>query len=473
MELTKVLSDSQIEQIQQASEEIIEHTGFKVMDDEVLRLCRKAGAHVDEVSGMVRMPRPLLRELVRQAPSSYTVTGLDGIERIIGGNNRQWGQAIVTDPWIVDYETQRPRRPRLDDIRTNTIIGQQLDHVMGMSRMDFPVTDVDGPHSSLRALEEHLLHHAKHHCVYVASRESITQWLEIGQILAQGEDLKRSRLFSIASATLTPLAISNLNVELMKIACEYNFPIVPTICPSAGTTSPFSLAGTLVIGHVEELFMVALSQIIKPGQPIIYTFGPAVTNMQSTTCMYYTLDKVLWKTAHVQLAKSCKLPSSVECGGAMTYRHDQQNGAEGMLFMLAAVASQADILVGFGSTYNAVGHCSEMMVIQDAWLRAAQFLRRGIRTDPERLAEEAIKQIHTTGSFITDKLTFEYMRGGEFFSNDLFDLSGERGGGPAMLERAHEKIQAMVADFKSPVPHKVREDLARYFHDQYNKTPGS
>ena len=63
--------------------------------------------------------------------------------------------------------------------------------------------------------------------------------------------------------------------------------------------------------------------------------------------MYYTLDKVLWKLAAVQLGKSYNMPVGAECGGSMTYRYDQQNGAEGALFMLGAANSGADLIGRF------------------------------------------------------------------------------------------------------------------------------
>ena len=69
----KVLSDSQIEQIRDASEEVLETVGVKVEHDEALGLLRRAGASVDETSGTVRMPRDLLRELIGRALSGLGV----------------------------------------------------------------------------------------------------------------------------------------------------------------------------------------------------------------------------------------------------------------------------------------------------------------------------------------------------------------------------------------------------------------
>jgi trimethylamine--corrinoid protein Co-methyltransferase len=273
-------------------------------------------------------------------------------------------------------------------------------------------------------------------------------------------------LFTVAVAALTPLTVTSMNVEFMRMACEHDLPIVPTVCPTAGMTSPYTLAGTLALGHAEILFLLALAQLHRPGHPFLYAFGPAVGDMRSGACLYYTPDKVLWKLAAAQLGKSYGLPVVAECGGAMTHRFDQQSGAEGMLFMLAAAGSGADVLAGFGSTYNAVGHSTEMMLIQNAYAEAARFLRRGLRTDAERLAVASAVRVGPGGEHLSDELTLKHLRGDEFFSHELFDQTGDSTRWPSMLERAHQQTLAMLAGSLPSVPEDIQENLRRFFHEE-------
>jgi trimethylamine--corrinoid protein Co-methyltransferase len=364
-------------------------------------------------------------------------------------------------------------------VQRHTIIAQRLAPIAAISRMEFPVSDVAGPSSSLRAWERHLLLHGKHHYFAPAEVESNRRWKEIVGILAQGQDPSALHLFSVMVAVISPLTVSTLNVDLLRLACAYDAPVVPTVCPMAGSTAPYTRASTLLVGHAENLAMAALTQIVKPGQPFLYSFGPSVMDLASAHDLYYTLDKVLWKIAAVQLAKSYNLPVTAECGGTMTYRYDQQNGMEGFSFMLAAVASGADVFAGFGSCYTAMGMSAEMMVIQEAWLEAARFLQRGITTDEASLGLNNIRQAGPGGNFLTDELTLQFRNGGEFFSNPLFDLKpcaqeqyplgdSERRS-RSMLQRAHEEVEELVAGFKSPVPHDIQEALMRYFHDECAK----
>jgi trimethylamine---corrinoid protein Co-methyltransferase len=265
--------------------------------------------------------------------------------------------------------------------------------------------------------------------------------------------------------------LNQLNAELLLRSVAQGFAIVPTVCPMSGSTAPYSLAGTLLQSHVEVLMVTLMAQLLQPGHPVEYVSGLSVTDLQNGADLYYTIDKVLWKVAAVQLGQAEHMPVGAECGGTLTHRYDPQCGAEGMLFMLAAHAAGANILAGFGSCHNAVGMSGEMMVIQQAYLRAARHLSRGIGTDDLRLAAANLARVGPGGQFLDDDLTVALMRSDEFFRDDVFDLSGGHGDGRPMLERAHDRVEQLAAGCQSRVPHDIQEGLRRYFHDLYRRMP--
>jgi trimethylamine:corrinoid methyltransferase-like protein len=136
-----------------------------------------------------------------------------------------------------------------------------------------------------------------------------------------------------------------------------------------------------------------------------------------------------------------------------------------MLFMLAASASGADVLAGFGSCYTAMGMSAEMMLIQEALWRAAQFLGRGIDTSAAHLGVESLRRAGPGGDFLTDELTLAMMHGGEFFQDPLFDRKPAGQTGAGMLERAHARVEQFIEGRSSPLPGHLEEQLRRYFHD--------
>ena len=123
------------------------------------------------------------------------------------------------------------------------------------------------------------------------------------------------------------------------------------------------------------------------------------------------------------------------------------------------------MLAGIGSCCNAMGMSGEMMVIHTAWLEAAKFLCDGMDTEAH-LGLENIKRAGPGGHYMEDEMTLKLLRSDEFFFNELFDYGGCHEGQPSMLERAHRKVEEMTADFRSPVPEEVQEELRRFFHDE-------
>ncbi|MFH1567950.1 MAG: trimethylamine methyltransferase family protein [Gemmatimonadota bacterium] len=459
----KQLSDGQVVQLQAAAERLLGETGFRLQHPELLARARRAGAAVEEASGRVRLPAPLLGELLSQAPREYTIAGAGGFARQVGAGARQC-LAIVTDPWILDYGTGRLRHPGLADVRRHTRIAQRLDEVAAISLMDYPVTDVAGPDSNLHALETCLLNHSKHIYVLAASEESLARYLELGDLL-RAAGTPAGPLMTAGVAVLSPLTLTGMNAGLLQTACARGLPVVPTVCPMAGSTGPYSKVGTLLLGHAENLFMAALTQILQPGHPFLYAFGPSITDMRRGEDLYYTLDKVTWKLAGARLARHCGLPSSAECGGAMSCGYDPQAGAEGALFMAAAWESGAEVLAGIGSCCNAVGMSAEHMILQTAWLAAARHLGRGLG-DGLEAALRSIGRVGPGGQFMDDELTLERLRSDEFFRHELFGY-GEEGG--SMLARAHARAEELGAGEDSPLPTGVEEEIRRYFRDEYGR----
>lgn len=459
-----ILSESQVDLIVEKTEEILEKVGFVVESDEILKASKKCGAIVDEIKSTIKIPRELLRELISLCPSEYKISDLNGNEYKVGGDNR-YCMAIVTDPWIIDYETQLPRRPSLEDIRRNTMVGQSLPEVISMSRMDFPVTDFSDETSSWHALLEHLLHQNKHISFIPGSLEQYRIFMQIAEILKEGIPAERN-IMTVAVTPITPLRLGRWNAEVLIDACKKNIPMVPTTCPMAGMTSPYSKIGTFIQANVETIFLLAISQLLKPKIPFRYAFGSSVMNVKTGCDLYYTMEKVLEKMVVGSLAKRYGLTFGVECGGTMGYRFDGQSGAEGVLFMLAAYMSGANMMQGIGSCYNAIGMSAEMMIIHTGWLEVAKYLSKGVSFDDLEESVESIKNAGPGGDFLTDSLTLKNLRGGEFFHSELFTTADEAS---LMLEKAHNKVEEIVSNFKSPLQGEKREKLIRYFHDNIFK----
>jgi len=455
------LTDGGYDAVRKAVESLLAEVGFVVNNQAIRRAFHEAGGHVDEDRKLVKLPAALLWELVQKTPRSYRLSGVNGDIYEVGGGDI-YKAAIVTDPFIADYPSGAMRKPRLCDVIRNTRIIQSQADVCQVSLMDYPVEDVSGPASRYRAMEAHLLNHAKPYSVYPTSYESFMEWLEIGHILTGGL-LKASGLFTVAIAVLSPLTLTSGNCDILLKSLQYGFPVIPTTCPMAGSTSPYTFAGTLVQGIAESLIVLCSAQVMRPGNPVLSSFGASVTEMSNGRDLYYTVDKALWKMSAAAFAKRLGLPFAVEVGGALNCRHDMQSGAEGMLMALTALMSGADVLAGSGSCLNANGVSAEFILSHYAFLDAARHLKMGYSLSDMDRSLNSIREQGCGGNFLMDDVTMERLRDSEFFSSPLFDEAGEAGEGKPMLERAHEEARRIDEGFRSPLPEKVAAALREHF----------
>ena len=456
------LTDGGYEAIRKAVESLLSEVGFAVNNQAIRKAFHEAGGHVDDERKLVKLPAALLWELVKKAPRSYRLAGVNGDQYEVGAGD-VFKAAIVTDPFIADYPTGAMRKPRLSDVVRNTRIIQSQADVCQVSFMDYPVEDVAGPASRYRAMEVHLLNHAKPYAVYPTSYQSFMEWLEIGHILTAGSPLHASGLFTVAIAVLSPLTLTSGNCDILLKSLQYGFPVIPTTCPMAGSTSPYTFSGTLVQGIAESLIVLCSAQVMSPGNPVLSSFGASITEMSRGRDLYYTVDKALWKMSAAAFAKRLGLPFAVEAGGALNCRYDMQSGAEGMLMAFTALMSGADVLAGSGSCLNANGVSAEFILSHYAFLDAARHLKTGYSLSGMERSLNAIRKQGCGGNFLMDDVTMERLRDSEFFSSALFDEAGEAGEGKSMLERAHEEAVRLDGDFRSPLPEKIAGALREHF----------
>lgn len=461
MKLTE-LNQQQIEKIKQKIEQTLWEIGIRVEMPEMRDICAAAGL---EVRGdRVHFPPAALNRLLALAPRTYEIRSPYGRSWTVGGG-KQIMSGIVIDPWINDPETGA-RRPCMQDLLHNMALMEHYDEIATVSRMDFPVTDYSGEDSSYRALEQYFLHCNKHISAMATSVELLQEYFEIGQALLGDQPLKGSRIMSVAVATLSPLALTEINCRLLLEAVKYDFPVAPTTCPMAGSTSPYSLVGTFIQSLAEELALCAIVQAVKPGNPYSMGFGASTSSLLDGHDIYYTMDKPIWKLATVEVCRSYGLPVSVECGGNTPASFDMQSGAESMIQMLSGVGSDADVINGVGSCYNANGLSSENIVIGMALKHASDFMLRGMRLDTMDDALESMDAQKDTGHFLMDDLTYELMRTDEFFSDPLFNYMGEFRDAPSMLERAQAQVKKIAENYVCSVPADAQARIKAYFAEK-------
>ena len=459
MELSKptVLNQAEMEKIHDQSLRILEISGIRVHDAECQALLVKAGAKYDSSDDRVYLPGHLVEECLKVAPSHFQLFRQDGRAVEIGTESRVFG-SLILDPWVIDYDTQTPRRPLLHDVARHARLGDALENVDFMYLMDMPTGDVSGEDAYIRVMETFAVNTVKPIMAAPSSLESLKRWIELAEILADGHSLAERPILCLGAPVTTPLTFNALNAEIMKTGVRRGLPICAQTEPIAGITAPLSFAGGLLMGNCENLFLVTMAQLLKSGAPIAYSIGNALMDYQTGRAVFYPADKMLWKIASSQMAQFYRLPIEGEATGSMVGRYDTQNGIEHALHMLPSAVSGGGMFNGMGSCYNACGMSPEMVVIHSDLQRLMERIRMGVNVNDEMLDVDSIIAVGPGGHFLEEDLTIEMLRSGEFFTTGCFDRLGEQSPNrfeDSMLARAHRRVEDLLSSHKPAVPDHI------------------
>jgi trimethylamine--corrinoid protein Co-methyltransferase len=164
-----------------------------------------------------------------------------------------------------------------------------------------------------------------------------------------------------------------------------------------------------------------LTQLVRPGTPVLAGYIPGVSDMRSGDYLGGTVEFGLMQAAAAQLAHFYGVP--IYCSGGMTDAKvpDAQAGYEKMAtFLLSAMSGANYIHHAIGMINNMSAASLEQAVIDDEIVGMALRTLRGIDVNPATLATEAIERIGPGGHYLTDPHTIQFMRS-EYFQPRVAD----------------------------------------------------
>ncbi len=451
-----IVNDQERRRIIEEALALLADTGIIVADERIRRAMGQAGAKVD-ASDQVRLPKELTKELLAMVPPSHDCETIAG-ERISLGGGGQLVTSIVLDPVVLDY-TDGSRSPRISDVTLHTRLGDALPLINSTYKMDQRLEGMTPLESNVRSLCEFLSNTICYVVAAPSDKTSLKIWIEMLEVVLDGATFKERPIAGFAGHVKTPLQLSKLECELIAEATSRDIPLSVGACPMAGATSPFTLAGTLMLTIAETMFMAAAVEVCKPSHPLRASSSLLGFNMRSGDVSAGGVETFLLEAAFVELIKELGIPVGISCTFNEPARIDFQCGLETATKMLSSLLPNPDILAGLGSIRNAEGVSAEKILLDHDMLEMARRFQQGIRVEDDTLAAAAIREVGAGGNFMSSEHTLAHLRTGEHYYGGLFVREGQSG--QTMLARAHQRVEEISRTHEPNVPGERQEALRR------------
>ncbi len=452
---TEILSADQVESLHRAALELLAEIGMKVLDGTARQRFRSGGAAVDEGSQMVRFEPALLEELVAKAPATFTLSARNPARDLTVGGRHSIFVAVGGPAYVSDLEKGR---------RAGSF-AEMCDFLKAIQGLESIHQEGGGPFEPLDLDPE-----TRHLDFYLAAATLLDKsWQGIGLGRARTLDSLEmaARMLGLADRealigrptvmtvinTNSPLVLDEPMAEGLIALAEHGQPAIITPFTLAGAMAPVTLAGALVQQHAEALAAVALTQIVRPGCPVVYGAFTSNVDMKSGSPAFGTPEYAQAAQISGQLARRVGLPfrsSNVNAANAP----DAQSAWESQMALWGALMGGANVVEhAAGWLGGGLVASAEKLVIDAEMLQMMAAYFEPPAVDAAALALDAQREVGPGGHFFGCAHTLERYETAfhtPLVANwDNHDAWVERGS-PTAPEKAHEVWKQLLADYQRP-----------------------
>ena len=448
----RILTDDHVAHLHHSATRFLQEHGVRVLLPEARSILGAAGASVDD-DMMVRIPVELVERSLESAPSGCRIAGRNPErDMVVGGRSMSFLPA-GGPPYVSDLDGGR-RTGTLHDFEQFVRLAQSFDVVHGLAP-SVEAQDVPIDIRHLVTTRSMIELSDKPVFVYARGRRIVEDTFELIRI---GHGVSRDDFESRAHCWTNINTNSPRQLDVPMSLGIIDFARAGQMCimtpfTLAGAMAPVSMAGALLLQHLEALAAVTLAQATRAGAPVVYGAFTSNVDMRSGSPAFGTPEAMKAALASGQLARHVGLPWR-SSGSSSSNVEDAQAGYETMMNMSGAVLGGANVIM-HAAGWMEGGLCSsyEKFVLDVEMLQMLAETFQPIDMASDELAYDVIADVVPGGHFFGTQHTLE--RYEHAFRDPLVFTRANFGqwtdeGSTTASQRAHRVWQDTLRSFEAP-----------------------
>ena len=475
LEKTKVLSQSEIEKVNDAAIQIMEDAGFLIRSSKILDILDKSGAKVDFEKQHVKFPGKLIEECLLKVPSRIPWYDRNGDLKVVLGSGRPYVAMGHNAVFMQDIDTGERRNACLQDVEQLAIVADRLKEidVIGIPVDPWEVTSEAHVFYGVKKLME-----SSNKPVYFSSNlpEINIAIYEMAKTVYPHDLAKKPYIITQHSPT-SPLIIDGPMAESLYEMAIRGIPVCSLPEPYNGVSAPFTVAGLLAACTAEILCGIVMAQIFNPGVYCIFGSSWTTFDMKHGAALIGSPETNLLRIAHAQMAKFYNIPAHVTSPNTEANAHDEQMAWEKMISQYACMTSGNDLIVNCGMFATGLTFSLEQLVLDSEMVGIIRRMMQGFEVNDDTLAVDVVKSVGPGGSFLMEDHTIEHLRSGEYYeyavsSVDPYETWRAKGK-PDVVDLARDKARSLIsAGIAQPLDNmklKAMDEIAKKLDLYYAK----
>ena len=484
------MSEQQVNQIHQASMEILSDPGLICFNEGAAEIFSSNGAEVSKVEPsdhpcwLIKVPEKLVIDAIDSAPKAVKLGARNPENALImhGEEPRVYFiSGSETNIWLdVDFPTYvkksdpgkeitvpefNPRRGTVADLCDSAHVCEHLETLDGYIRtVNIQDKDITEDNKDVNKYFASLNNTTKHVMSGLTNLKQLDNVVNMAKIIVGGEEqLKENPIISFITCLVkSPLQFVDDTTDTFMEVCKRGLPIVVSSSPQAGSTAPIKEAGIMAQINAEVLAGITLGQLVNKGTPVIYGSVPVRARMDTLGDSYGAVETSQYNVDCVQMARFYKIPNYSTSGVCDTKAPGQQTSIERLFSDILVTLSGPQYLhCAYGLLDCNSIFCLLQAVIDDAHFQMIKFFLRQPKIDEAEIAEMAdqIRKVVATPQKLYINYVRKVMRSGQLSPPYPFEGDGET---DSVFVLAYQRMQELLA---KPVDHIDQATTAKIFQE--------
>jgi trimethylamine--corrinoid protein Co-methyltransferase len=450
-----LLTPAQREAVHEASLKLLSASGLRVDSARARAVCARGGARVE--GERVRFDRELVDAAIRSAPGTVEIFDRRGTPAFrLGDGETRFGSG-VTNLWLQDPMTDEVTPFSRADMGRCVRLCQALPNYDVISTLGV-IRDLPPEVADLYAVLEMVANSTKPLVILVSDESLFPRVLTLLDALRG--DLGSKPFIIPYLNPVTPLVVNEGTSDKLLDSAERGIPVIYSNYGMSGMTTPLPCAGALALLNAELLGGLVLSQLAKPGAPIILGSLPMYFDMK-TMIDFYDPQTHLINLGCAEMMAAYGVPHAGTSGSGDGWGPDLLAAGASWMNQVTTVMGRVGLAPFVGSVLNSKAYSPAMTVYGNEVIGAARLFARGFAVDEAALgAEEAIEALAGEGHFLTTPSTLASYKSAYYPS--IFPRIGLEKwmdtGKPKADARVRERARDLLAG--APAPEDRDEILA-------------
>lgn len=467
----RFLSDDLISRILTEAKEILQKLGVEIHNDRVLDLLAGHGARIDMKTKRAFLTGEMVDRAVKSAPSGFRLYDTLGEETHDFSGYNVYFTPGSTALNILDHETQTIRRPDTNDYVRFTKLMSRLPYITSQATAFIP-SDVPESISDSYRLFLSLLYCEKPVVTGAFTIEAFEIMKELHLAVRGSVEALRDKPISVFSCCPTaPLKWSDVTSQNVLDCAEYSIPIEFISMPLSGFMSPVTIVGSVIQHTAETLSGVVISQLARPGTPVLYGGSPAAFDVRYETTPMGAVETQMIDCAYNEIGKHLNIPTQAYIALSDSKRLDAQAGLESSMGATLAALAGINNISGPGMLDFESCQSPEKLVVDNEICGMTLRMARGIEPREDFPAVPIFEELLREKHLLISPHTRRHLREEHYFPGPVVDranLSRWIADGKTTLgDRAAAEVETHI-DQHEPVrlPDDVRKELVRMMEEE-------